>query len=151
MSNASLAVFNNSDGISCVNLTALLKVDIARPAFFVTVSIRREGSHEYKLYFKGQFDLCRMQNGTFGGLVMYMVALNFLKYSNFRFDCIQKKRFIYASNFPAFDIKYLTIFSRKSEDRTPEFEFSFAAKVKVKNRKLPDNIVSAKIYGQIIL
>lgn len=152
ISNATLQVFNDSDGVSRVNFTSRLKVDIVRPAIFITISTRKSGSRVYDdVYYKGQVDLCKMQNGTFTNFIMKVVAIAIEKHSNFRFECRQEKKFVYITNLPAFEVKYLTIFSRKVEDRKPEFVILMEVKVKVAGRKPLDSIVSGKICGKIIL
>lgn len=150
--NSSLEVFNTSDGVSCVNLTALLTVNLVKPVLLVKISTRMNGSREYDdEYYKSQLDLCKMENGSLGGIVLRTVAKSIESHSNFYFDCKIEKKFLYINNYPVFDIKFLTIFSRKIRNRTPEYELSISVKVKRNGRKSSDNVLSAKIFGKIIL
>ena len=97
ISNASLHVCNGSDGVSRVNLTALVIVDLLRPTLLISIFIRRTGSREFNdLYYQSQINLCKMDSEGLGGVLLRIVMKSLEMHSNFRLRCRIEKKLVYV-------------------------------------------------------
>jgi hypothetical protein len=135
-----------------LNISAFLNVDLPKPGVYLTIMMRTSGTREYdKLYRNSNVDICNVQKGIFGGFVIKMIAQSIGNYSNFRFECPQKKRFLYLYDFPVFDIKLVAMFASKIEEKSPEFEYTMVIKGKPIGKRSAEHVMTAKLYGQIFV
>lgn len=145
MNDLSISVFNGSDGMSRVNITTTLKVDLLKVStMFSLMGKTYENSKEFDhLILKGNIDSCKVSNGTFGNFIVQMIAENLEKYSNFRFECPLKKADFYAINFPV-DMKYIPYYFLANPQK---WELTSTIRAKVKNTKSLVLICTIKFYG----
>lgn len=151
LANATLNVFNDTDGLSMLNASGTLKVDLPKPMIYITVLTRSKGSREYQTYSKPTIDVCKVEKGVFGGFIVRTIASNIKNYSNFRFECPLKKQFFYVTNYPVFDIKVASLFLLKNENQSPEFDVTFTIKGKPAGKKSFVNIMTGRITGQVLM
>lgn len=84
--------------------------------------------------------------GIFGNFIIKVVSDNLEKYSNYRFDCPQKKGDFYVYNFPILDDKNFPPFLLRA---TGKVEVSSVIKAKIENVKQTVHMFTLKFYGAI--
>lgn len=105
-----------------------------------------EDSKEYdKVIFKGIIDTCKVSKGIFGNFLVQMVAENLEQYSNFTFECPQKKASFHATNFPV-DAKYFPYYIL---GKTQKFVISATVRAKVSNIKSIVHVITVQFHGGI--
>lgn len=104
------AVFNNSAGISCLNLTFTQQHDITNYMVSMVARLMNDGKNYDEVAFQSHINICNVAKGIMGSFVMKFLAMGSEQYSNFRYDCVQKKGFYYWYNFPVIDISMVPPF-----------------------------------------
>lgn len=151
--NFSMRVFNDSNGVSRLNASGVLLVDLTQYVAHLSVMHRTKGNAEYsKLSFKGCVDLCRVQKGVLVNYVIKYLAQELDQFSNYRFQCPMVKGFYFAADFPAPGISSLSIFTLKNKDRSPEFEFTAVVKAKRDSKKKgSEHVLTLRVNGKTVL
>jgi len=91
-------VFNNSEGESMVNASAVLLKDIQRLMISFRVAPTHVNDSNSNLITKGTADACKMSKGIFGSIAIKIVQESLAKYSNIQIKCRMPKGFYYCSN-----------------------------------------------------
>jgi Protein of unknown function (DUF1091) len=149
VSNVSAAVFNDSDFVSRVNISMLLKVDLQEIIVSVVFKNRVGNSKEYNHHVLSiQTNTCRVEKGVLGNFIIKALAENLRNYSNYKFVCPLKKGFYYARNFPTIQLDELPLSFLRSKLLIVDWEASGIVKVKEANvRKVAG---SFKAYGTTV-
>jgi Protein of unknown function (DUF1091) len=143
-------VFNDTEGISRANVSAVLLFDLKSVKLAVKVSNRSPGMREFDIVrFQGIVDTCNFQKGFFGNFLIRATAPLIKKYSNYQLVCPVPKGFLYAANIPPIDIKALPQFLLTNEEKCTDFELSYLIKGKV--AKKLEHIWSGRLIGSLIL
>ena len=147
ISNFSLKVFNNTNGISCFNATGSLDVPALKILIYVT--LKGKSIEALKVYdeviLKGVLDSCKLSQGIFGNFIAQFVVENLHKYSNIKIECPQKRGFYYVSNFPL-ETDHIPIYLNIFRNR--KFEFSLTMKVKLRDIKQLVYLFTMQFEGQ---
>lgn len=145
MSNFSFVVFNDTEGLSRVNVTALQKVDFGRILILVVMMGKETPTSDFnKLLIKGTLDSCKVSTGFLGSFVSKMIVDSLAQYSNWTFGCPQKGQYFSGHNFPVFDAVNLP-YSLIGLDG--DFEVLVNVKVKVARVKSLVAAFSIRIRG----
>lgn len=149
IANLSIAVFNDTEGVSRVNFTLMQIVDFVK--VYVSISLlgaSDEKSNDYnQQILKGNIDTCSVSKGTMGNFIIKMIADSIKKYSNYRFACPQVKGFYHAHNFNVSADEHVPYYLI---GRGGKFKFSATVKAKIANVKSAANIMSVEFYGEKI-
>jgi Protein of unknown function (DUF1091) len=152
--NASFSVFNGSDGVSRLNVSVFLKVDLARPSTMIECNGKLEGSLRTNEIYRGQIDPCQVQKNWFLSFFIKASAASIKEFSNYRFDCPHKKGLYYASNFPVFDFKKeFPLIAMTQANTSTEFEYTiiYSAKIQKQQKVVKEHVLTAQIYGILVL
>jgi hypothetical protein len=152
--NASFSVYNGSDGVSRLNVTVFLKVDLARPSVLIIDKGKMEGLHYNKEFYRGQIEPCQVQKNWFLNFFVKANAASFKEFSNYRFDCPHKKGFYYALKFPVIDFaKEFPLLAMTHANTSTEFEYSviYSAKIQNKKKVVKEHVLTAQMYGIVVL
>lgn len=63
-----------------------------------------DGKNYDEVVFRSNINTCNVAKGIMGNFIMKFLAIGSEPYSNFRYDCLQKKGFYYWYNFPVIDL-----------------------------------------------
>lgn len=139
-------VFNDTDGVSRMNSSAMQLMDFKKVFVHITVMGQsNEASRVYDVtYFKGTIDECNIARGVVGNFIIKMITENLEEYTNFRYVCPQKKGFYYFTNFPAPNDKNFPPFLY---GKGGSWEVVAVVRAKVENSKAMVHVITMKIYG----
>lgn len=99
-------VFNNSKGDSFYNLTFTLKRDVRKVLLCFDLKGKSDANDDdySKRIFRVNIDTCSWREGMpFRNYIVDFLVEKIQKFSNFRFECPQKKKTFYIHNSPAPD------------------------------------------------
>jgi Protein of unknown function (DUF1091) len=144
VSNFSIAVFNDSDFISRINWTMLIKEDLQEMIFSITYRMIFNDKTGPQT-FRAKLDFCKIANGATGSFPAKNIVEMVAEYSNFRFTCPVKKGFYYARNFPVFDLKAYPVFFMRPKSTRIEWEST--TNVRVKGKAGIKVMGTIRIYG----
>jgi len=144
--NFTFVVFNNSDGVSMINVTNTQIVDVQKLS--ITFRLSPQNLKDQRTYkaIQGSIDPCKVSKGAFGGVIAKMVQFAIAKHSNYKFQCAQPKGFYYAYNFCLND----SIVPRKFFGDELKFEYESSVKGKLASKKHLVDFFSFKLYGSIV-
>lgn len=141
-------VFNDTNGVSRANVSGSTLVQFENvAASFKALGKTNEATNTFdKTMLSGTINFCSISKGTVGYFFLNFDQETLRKYSNFSFDCPQKKGFYYASNFPMLDDQQIPPFLRISGTN----EVHVLIKGKIKNVKSMVLVGSFRAYFKII-
>lgn len=102
--NMDFITFNNTSHDSCINSTFVLKKDVSRVllAFDLNGKSGPQAEDYDTRIFRVNIDTCSWIVGSpFHVFIVKFIVDNIQQYSNFRFECPQRKQKFYVRNFPA--------------------------------------------------
>jgi hypothetical protein len=142
-------LFNNSDGLSCTNITIGFKKELKNLLWAYAIMLRTGREYNRFLY-KGTFDVCNVQKGILGNIIVkYVKDVLDPNFSNYKFQCPQPAGLLYFYNFPTYDTKniprILVMGARE------EWEFSATLRSKITGVKGMAHMLSSKMYGSILM
>lgn len=110
MSNLQINVFNDSKGLSRLNASGDLLIDMGK--FFADICLRssKDGVIYENLITQGGFDLCVITKGFVPNFLMKTMIDQMKTYTNIKLDCPLKKGYYYVKNFPMVDEKFVPPF-----------------------------------------
>jgi len=110
-SNVTVAVFNDSKGVSRSNMTGALKVEMEKIFYSFKLKAKvAENDREYQIeVFKGTFEVCSLSKGVLSTLSDFLAGL-MKDYSNVPLTCPIPPNNYHAYNLPIFDDKFIPSF-----------------------------------------
>jgi Protein of unknown function (DUF1091) len=100
VTNMSMNVFNESDGMSKLNATGFITNDLLRIVISFVLNRKPDGKHNDLLLLNTNFDTCKVQHGTLGNFMAKMLSDQMHQYSNYKFECPLKKGWYFINAFP---------------------------------------------------
>lgn len=147
--NFTTVVFNDTEGISRVNMSGYLKTGFATAIVSIMLAGIDDNPREYSnVFFKGTVNTCKISSGIFGNVFVSFLMQYLPKHSNFRFDCPQEKGFYYLANMPIIDGRFLPPFL---VGRSGRWMYSLGVKIKIPKVKSPVHLYSLKFFGIIVM
>jgi Protein of unknown function (DUF1091) len=97
-----MEVFNDTEGISRINLTSSLKTTFERVLIFVQSKKKNQmnDKHYDKELYKATINICEASKGLFGMFFFKNIMAEAEKYTNFTFVCPIKPNKYHAANIP---------------------------------------------------
>lgn len=150
VSDLSVLVFNDSQGVSRFNFSANQLVDFKKMAVQITLtgqSVEGSGNKYDKVYFKGNVDTCNIAKGIFGNFIIKLVAATLENYSNVKFICPQPKGLYFVHNFPLIEDNVVHPQIIQSSRR---FEVCVVVKAKVSRAKPLTHAITIKLFSESV-
>jgi Protein of unknown function (DUF1091) len=98
-SNIHAVAFNDSLGVSRINMSFSLDKELLGMKAFATVKLKKPEEFSYKReLLKTTVDICRLKDGVIGNFLSKIAIDTFKKYTNYHFDCPVVKKVYYARN-----------------------------------------------------
>ncbi|KAG5679128.1 hypothetical protein PVAND_008720 [Polypedilum vanderplanki] len=144
--NLTLKVFNDSNGISRLNVSGYGKNDYEKIIIDVEIYGKDKTQSDFVRFLKCSINSCDLQKHK-GNFLLKTVIEGFNKYSNYKLECKQKKGFLYATNFE-FSDKNLPIYVLMREGVL--WSIKIIVKGLIKNQKSLTFIGAAKIVGSYV-
>jgi len=143
IANLTAGVFNNSEGESMINASAVLLNDIQRLMISFRVAPTHVNDSNANLIKKGTADACKISKGIIGSVIIKMVQESLTKYSNIQFKCNMVKGFYYMTNAKIDDsLVPLHLFGQQLK-----FTVDFKLKSKIVIKKPLVEILSLQLTG----
>ena len=141
LGNFSLTVFNNSEGISHLNTSGMILVDLEKIIAFMVVKDQIQNEYK-KIQMRGKFDSSKISNGNY---IMAYLRDQLHKYSNIKLAAPHAKGFYYCNSLPMMSESLLPInlFPRE----TAYWEVTFTIKAKVQKAAKLVTFLTFKIQG----
>lgn len=93
-------LFNNSAGITCLNLTAEQLIDYAKATMVVIVTGKMKKTDPEREIYRGTINICNLAKGSMGNFLSRILSESLIKYSNYAVSCPQLKDTYTIINFP---------------------------------------------------
>lgn len=147
--NFSITVFNDTKGISRLNITISSKVDIKEARVAVTVMGKHKPSNREfdKLLLRANIDTCNINKGMLGNFLHSVIRKQLKDHSNYNFDCPIKKGTYYVSNLPPVDDKMLPTYILGIYGA---YQVKVSITGKIANNKKLIHIVTVNSFGSVI-
>lgn len=144
---SSLKVFNDSQGVSRLNLTLSLTTDMM--IFTADASLRSKSEENLRDYnnevLRSRLNLGKISEGIIGNFFVKFFVDNVKDYSNFKLSTPLKADEYYFRNFPVVDDSYLPRFNTKDV----HYFLSLVFKGKPRKSKALKNIATIKMFGSL--
>jgi Protein of unknown function (DUF1091) len=146
MDNYSAKVFNGSDGISYLSLTASI---IERLEFIEVVTTylgkNRQNDETYnKVHYNGTFNTCDVTEAIKTNFILKMVVENLQHYSNYTFKCPEMPGVFHVTDFPAISDQYLP---HTLLGTTGPWKFTILATARVAKSDPLTHMLTVNVYG----
>lgn len=145
-------VFNDSQGVSRLNVSGTLKQNITKLKLALTMMVMPENSTTYnKFMFRTEIDSCNIQRGAFGAFFAAMIGEILKNFSNMSKFCPIDKGLYYLSNFGVTGIEFLPQFiTNTREGNERKWEATLETKCKFANSKSLVRAITLKVYGTTV-
>jgi len=147
--NCLATAFNDSSGKSQFNLSANIEHDFSELVATVTIKTKDNGDKDFTIdLLKGNIDLCDIQSGFIGQIVLSAMGDNVKNHTNYDFKCPLKKGYYYLNNFPV-SVSHLVPSFITAINR--EWRIDVTTRVKVSNSKRFVRVYSLQMRGSVSL
>ena len=135
-----MIAFNNSDGMSNINITFELLATLDKA--IVTYVLKQKISDF--IMWRGSIDTCVITQGILGRYILRSLQSNSKKYGNFSLNCPHRKGFYVIKNLPRVDEKNFA--SIAPHTRKP-WEIKFTIKGKINKSSRYSEVVTFALQG----
>ncbi|KAG5679126.1 hypothetical protein PVAND_008718 [Polypedilum vanderplanki] len=141
--NITFTIFNDTNGISRFNASGATKIDFEKIVIDIELYGKDKMRTEFFRFMKFSINSCEIQKHK-GNYLLKTVMEGLYKYSNYKFDCPQKKKNFTATNFEFSDAN-LPVYILMRDGAF--WQFKMIVKGLIKNQKSLTFICSLNIIG----
>jgi hypothetical protein len=146
VANPSFVFFNGTDGISRINASMTFLKELERVVIEIEAFAKPLDGNQFHNVFKLNTNLCKINNVLRGNFVGKMISEALKNYSNWFFDCPQKKGFYYAYNVELSD-KFLPLYFIAKD---AYWYVKILTRGNFKDKKGTGNILSVVAHGSFV-
>lgn len=142
-------VFNDTNGVSKLNMTVSQIVDLPKAVSFFVLSVKNHPKDKdfKKEVLRSSADHCKLANGIFGNFIVKKIVELLEETSNFTYTCPQRKGFYHVTNFAVLDLSLPVYMVGLAGD----FELVVTVKAKVSKSKTLAHVFTVRVIGALYI